>query len=216
MIRDVTGMKQAKKKKEIVVAVGVATEKNIALPVTAWKSDNFAEDWFGDALHEARAGKDYNARRREIIFAVCFLESYIFEWARRTVQIDEISRYFPQQPRQKYDPRYRRDLKCKWKEVPKELFEDGKISVDPAVNVSGLGTLLKYRHGLIHAVASRPATDMQPNKTKPFPTKKDLKMLKPGWALKFAVDLVRELHEKIGTQPPDYLTKPSGQEFGHR
>jgi len=186
----------------------MATETDSAGSVTPWKSDNFAEDWFRDALHEARAGKDHNAQRREIIFAVCFLESYIFEWVRRTVGIGAIDSYFPPKERFEDDPRYRRDLKKKWKEVPKELFEDGKISVDPSVHLSGLGNLLKYRHGLIHAAASRPGTDEQPKETKPFPTKGGLKKLKAGWAVEIVLGLIREFHEKIGTEVPEYIENP--------
>jgi hypothetical protein len=66
-------------------AVCIAT---VGVP-TVWVSDNFSEDWFSDALKEARSGTDFNARRREIIFAACFAESYLFEWTRRRIEIEE-------------------------------------------------------------------------------------------------------------------------------
>lgn len=180
---------------------------SVGIP-TVWRSDNFAQDWFADALHEARTGKDYNARRREIIFAACFAESYIFEWVRRKVQIGKLNDYFPASPRFPCDPRYRRPLKDKWKEIPKELYEAGKIPLDPNLDLSRLGTLLRYRHGLVHAAASRPATDSQPEKTKPFPTKEVLNGLKPGWALRIVVDLVKALHQAVGDPLPDYVEEP--------
>lgn len=180
---------------------------SVGIP-TVWLSDNFAQDWFADALLEARIGKDHNARRREIILAACFAESYIFEWVRRKVQIEELNDYFPPSPRFPDDPRYRRTLKDKWKELPKELYEAGKIPSNPNLDLSGLGTLLKYRHGLVHAAASRPATDSQPEETKPFPTKQMLNRLKPGWAVSIAVDLVKALHQAVGDPLPEYIEEP--------
>jgi hypothetical protein len=176
--------------------------------ITVWISDNFAEDWFLDALREAQTGTDHNAIRREIILAGCFLESYIFEWARRKLQIEEINDFFPPKPRLAGDPRYRRTLKDKWKQIPGELYAEGKIPSNPNLDLSGLGTLLKYRHGLVHAAGSRPATDSQPQETRPFPTKDMLKSLKPGWAVRIAVDLVTSLHNAIGDPLPDYVQRP--------
>jgi hypothetical protein len=175
---------------------------------TVWISDNFAQDWFADALHEARTGKDYHAIRREIILATCFLESYIFEWTRLKVQIEELNDYFPSSRRFNNDTRYRRTLKAKWKDIPRELFEAGKLLADPSWHLSGLGTLLKYRHGLVHAAASRPATDSQPQDTKPFPTKNMLKKLKHGWAVRVVVDLVKDLHHAVGDSVPNYIEYP--------
>src|ERR1700722_12245320 len=42
---------------------------------------DFARDWFDDARNEATK-ETAAARRREIVFAVCALESYLLEWAR--------------------------------------------------------------------------------------------------------------------------------------
>ena len=173
-----------------------------------WISDSFARDWFTDALREARTGKDYNARRREIIFAICFAESYIFEWTRHKIQIEEINDYFPPSPRFDKDPRYRRTLKDKWGRIPREIFDAKKIPAHPNLKLAGLGTLLKYRNGLVHASASEPATDSQPPKTKPFPTKEMLKRLKPGWAVKIVVDLVKDLHREVGDSVPEYIEYP--------
>jgi rubredoxin len=76
----------------------------IALPLpvvfgiaTVWLSYSFAPEWFADALHEARAGGDHHARRREILFSVCCAESYILEWVRDQVlnrQFDRLNKYF--------------------------------------------------------------------------------------------------------------------------
>ncbi len=192
----------------IAVTPEAATARASVVNPTVWISDNFAEDWFKDALHEARTGTDHHAIRREIIFATCFAESYIFEWARRLLQIEEINDYFPPLRRFQDDPRYRRTLKDKWKYIPSELHQAGKISVDPDLDLSEFGILLKYRHGLIHAAASRPARDSEPEATKPFPTKGMLKELKPGWAVTIVAKLVIDLHQAIGTEVPGYIVVP--------
>ena len=76
---------------------------------------HWAKAWFADALDEAKKTQDPQARRREILFAVCFAESYLFEWVRDVVLAgkdpEDLNRYFPPVPR-----RWRR-LPEKWKKV---------------------------------------------------------------------------------------------------
>lgn len=48
-------------------------------PVTSY---SFAPEWFRDAVSEVRSGGDYHSNRREILFAVCCAESFLFEWVR--------------------------------------------------------------------------------------------------------------------------------------
>ena len=198
-------MENAKKPKSVVVRPEPAVVKASVGRPTVWLSDNFAEDWYKDALAASEAGKGVDARRQEILFAACFLESYIFEWARRSLQIEEINDFFPTSPRFDRDPRFRRGLKEKWKKIPQELFDAGKVDTKPNLDLSDLGVLIKHRNGLVHATSSRPATESQPKETKPFPTKDDLKELSPGWALGLAVNLIMELHRELGTAPPEYL-----------
>jgi hypothetical protein len=191
-----------------ILKADVARATASAPAAAFWTSDNFAQDWFADALHEARTGKEYNSRRREIIFAVCFAESYIFEWARSILQIKEINDYFPPERGSPRNPRYRRPTKDKWKEIPKELHKAGKILAAPQLDLRELGELINYRDGLVHAAASRPATDSQPKETRPYPTKDMLRKLKPGCAVRIVVDLVRNLHQAIGTPVPEYIENP--------
>jgi hypothetical protein len=84
-----------------------------------WQTSSFAAEWFADALAEARLiGR--NARRREILFAVCAAESYLFEWVRDVVlgrAFDELSTYFP--------PGNRRGVRDKCKKIPKLLADKG-------------------------------------------------------------------------------------------
>jgi hypothetical protein len=196
--------KNDEEKKGVVVTPAPATIEAAAYAPTVWLSANFARLWFIDAMHEATTGNDENSIRREIVFSSCYLESYIFEWA-RNIDIGGVNNYFPAKPRFEDDPSYRRTLKDKWKEVPKELFNDGKIACEPQLNLSRLGALIKYRNGLIHATASRPSTDSQPLEEKPVPARDELKRLKRGWALSIALELVGKLHQDLGTKAPDYL-----------
>jgi hypothetical protein len=71
--------------------------------VTAWKSYSFAPEWFADASREAGVEgspglERRGARRREVLFAVCAAESYVFEWVRDTVlnrDFEKLKKYFP-------------------------------------------------------------------------------------------------------------------------
>ena len=47
--------------------------------LTVWQNFRFAPDWFEDTRQEAGVSGT-PARRREIVFAVCFIESYLYEW----------------------------------------------------------------------------------------------------------------------------------------
>ncbi len=193
-----------KTKKDIFISPAPAVAKTTALSPTVWVSANFSHKWFEDALHEATTENTENSMRREIIFSVCFLESYIFEWV-RNIDIGIINNYFPAQSRYQGDTRYRRTLKNKWKGIPKELFGEGKLTCEPSLNLSELGILIKYRDGLVHAAASRPSTDVQAPNEKPVPPIDELKKLSSGWALSIAVELVKKLHNDLGTDPPDYF-----------
>lgn len=143
--------------------------------------------FIGSLAWIGRANTQSPARRKDVI---CLMD----------LQIKEIDEYFP--------PKKRRKLLDKWKEVLEKLHQEGKIRLQPSLNLSRLANLLRYRHGLIHASASRPATKTQSPKTKPFPRKEDLKALKAGWALSIVTDLVSELCDQLGEPKPEYLQKP--------
>lgn len=168
---------------------------------TIWGSANYAKDWFDDACAQASAGLGADYRRREILFSVCFLESYLFEWV-RSIDIGSIEKYFPTDSN---NPKYFRKLKKKWKEIPEELFVDGLISAKPALDLSSFGQLIRARNGLSHAEASRPYHSDVPESKLPYPERTELEKMKPGWAVEISVNLVRELHVGSGTKAPGYL-----------
>jgi transcriptional regulator with XRE-family HTH domain len=183
-----------------------ATVSFTAGAATLWLTSSFAPEWFADALREARTGQDHHARRREIVWAVCCVESYLFEWARDQVlkrNFAEIERYFPSDDR--------RGIRQRWKEVVKELQRANHIPNSPEFQ----GTywddfilLVRYRDGLVHARASRPETDSQPKEAKPVPSKTVLDQLSAGWAVRVVVTLMRRLHDAVGTPSPTWLIEP--------
>lgn len=181
--------------------------------VKFWLGTSYSEFWYRDAVREAQ-GSDEHAIRREIIFSVCFLESYIFEWTRdlltsHNYKPDKVNDYFPPESRCKNDPRYRRGLKEKWKCVPAELFDDEVIPTKPDLVSSEqwneFCTLMKYRNGFIHALASRSSTDSLNSKAKPVPAVGTLRDRPHGWAISVAEKLVKKLHQDIGTPCPIYI-----------
>ena len=179
-------------------------------PATIWLSASFSRFWYDDAVREAR-GSDEHAVRREIVFSACFLESYIFEWARDLLQhcglpMDRVNDYFPLEPRHE---KWKRNLKEKWKYVPHELADCGLIPAKPDLTSSRLWSelcdLVDFRNGLIHARASRPSTEGLNEKARPVPAVEALRHKGPGWAIGVATELVKKLHLDIGTSHPEYI-----------
>lgn len=184
---------------EPAVAVARAPEP------TVWQTYSFAPEWFADALGEARTG-GHDSRRREILFSVCFAESYLFEWVRDvplSYKFDDLVDYFP--------VRDRRSLSDRWKEVPKQLLKNGLITQVPVLGGAHgqeWQRLLDYRHGLVHALASRPQTTARPKERMPVPSKTELDRLPAGWAVRVVIERVRRLHDAAGRPLPEWLVEP--------
>src|SRR5215207_10424708 len=101
---------------------GASASLRIALgAATIWLSSSFARPWYEDALREGGSptgtGDDIRgARRREVLFAVIFSETYLVEWVRDEAlgrDFTKLDSYFPARPH--------RGVTQKWKEVPKLL-----------------------------------------------------------------------------------------------
>lgn len=170
---------------------------------SCWTAAPFAEDWYLDALNEARTDNGYNSRRREILFAACFAESYLFEWIRKIVQIGEIKDYYPESEKHK-------GPKWKWKNLPKRLHKARKIDISHnyKLNSEELKKLIDDRNDLVHANVSWPTPINNPQEEKLLLTKEDLTERKPGYAVNIVYDLVVKLNKACGLQPPDYLKRP--------
>jgi hypothetical protein len=189
-------------KSQVVSLVGVSASTAVGT-LTPWLSYCFAPEWFDDAVREAQIGLEHHSRRREIVFALCAAESYLLEWVRDEVlnrDFQKLNRYFP--------PGKWRSVSEKWKEIPKQLFDDGLIANLPNFNDPYWEKwleLIEYRNGLIHARSSRPETASIAEKEKPIPSKTTLDNLQAGWALRIVVELIKQLHKAAGTSPPSWL-----------
>lgn len=65
--------------------------------------------------------------------------------------------------------------------------------------------LIDFRNGLVHGRASRPDTEGLSDAEKPEPTSEQLAQIGPGWAVKVAADVIKKLHEAVGTPPPAWI-----------
>lgn len=169
---------------------------------TVWRTFSFAPEWFADAQREA-GQTGHQARRREILFATCAAESYIFEWVRDTVlkhDFSALSKYFP--------AGRKRGVTQKFREIPKELQRDGRLpgSLDCGGHeFRAFQQLVGFRDGLVHASASRPETSGQHPDDAPVPSKDQLEALPAGWAVAVARTLLEKLHCDTSTPPPNWL-----------
>jgi hypothetical protein len=173
---------------------------------------DFARDWFDDARNEATK-ETAAARRREIVFAVCTLESYLLEWTRDIILsrhsaaelLGKLAKYFPNGQT--------KPITHKWKVVPKELCRDGLINDTPDLSGRTWQVFTKcvygyYRNSLIHASVSRPQEKVTASSTPPSDWKAELARLSAGWAIGIVAELMRGLNDKAGTHTPDWLDKP--------
>jgi len=169
-----------------------------------WIAASFAREWFADALREASTDTDVHARRRQIIFAVCFVESYLFEWTRDLVGPKEVAAtYFP--------PGVWSGIRDRWKRVMGDLKANARIPQEPVLSGSQWAAFVKlveYRDGLVHAAASRPSSSARPPREGPTPALGVLQAMEAGWPVRVVVALVKHLHATVGTAPPPWLTEP--------
>jgi hypothetical protein len=183
---------------------GVLRASGVAPDV--WLSATFAPLWFSDGQREA-ALDGADARRREIVFAVCFAESYLLEWVRDEAlrrQFRDLDKYFR--------PDARRGVIQKWKDVTTQLESDQVVPVRPDYGQSAawrdFTKLVGYRDGLVHARASRPKTGDTSEAATPAPTIHVLENMERGWPTGVVIALVTELHAAVGTAPPAWLRNP--------
>ena len=171
--------------------------------VELWKYGTYAPAWFADAQREASLG-DEQTKRREIIFAVCAIESYLFEWVRDEVLKKDfplLDVYFPVTTR-------RIGIGERWKEVIKSLRRDNRIIGEPTFTESywkEFRELVDFRNGLVHGGASRPDTEGLTKEQQPQPTSEQLQAVKPGWAVGVVATAIGKLHEAVHTPPPTWI-----------
>lgn len=170
---------------------------------------DLSQAWFSDARWEAEnplAADNYHYRRREVIFAVCFAETYLFEWTLAALDLDgdKLTRYFPNSDK--------RGVAEKWAKVPAALHRDHLLKTVLRASKKhnkNWQNLIDIRNGLTHSKASWPeVVGRIVRHPKPIPRLRDLGAKPPGWALAIATERVRRLHAAAGTLTPAWLAKP--------
>jgi len=177
----------------------------LGFPPALWFKYPFSKDWFEDALSEARSGFGRNARRREIIFAVAFAESYWVEWVRDEIFKGDLDKVIDRLAGKKIS------AEDKWKKLTKELMDENLLKGIPELKTKfwqEWKLLIDYRDGLVHGVSSLPECADNPRGKKPFPAVNVLDTMEPGWPTKVTINLVKEFHSAAGTDPPTWLIEP--------
>lgn len=174
----------------------------------------YAERWWEDAAGEAAAAADAgderavrDAVRRQIVFVVCALESWLFEWVRDDVLSDvaAASALFVEGGRERLTDRIKRVL-C-------ELHAQGELATEPGFAESDawedLHDLLDDRHGLVHAVASLPRGDVPEDAEKARPTPERLEALAPAEPLVTVRGVVKLVAGFADDEPPEWMEVPT-------
>ena len=170
-----------------------------------WISQSFAKAWFKDALNEARHGIDIDSRRREIIFAVAFAESYLVEWVRDDILKKDFGKFIFYFPINK-----RMNAADKWKEIPKQLCKDKLLRETPILKATfwvNWTKLIDYRDGFIHAVTSCPE-NLESLRKKGIAKIHEMSKIKSGWATNVVIELVKEFHKAANMPMPEWLQIP--------
>jgi hypothetical protein len=172
--------------------------------ITAWARESFASDWYHDAAEQGTQGPGRAERRREIVFAVCLAETYLYEWVRDHMAPDDEALLLSLFPNTN-----RTGIRDRWKEVTKALDGAGKLTSPPNFKRpewQDFIRLVTFRDGLVHAGASRPVDVRAPSKIDaPYPPAATLDGLAPGWATNVVVREIVELHRLAGTTPETWL-----------
>lgn len=195
--------------------IGGVSASEFTATATIWATYTFAPRWYADALEQARLGS-VDGKRREIVFAVLFAESYLLEWVRDEVLVRRspsgrvrgpdfaaLSTYFPAGVRQ--------GIRQRWPRVTKALHDSGELA--RRVDLGGQAwedflRLLDFRDGLAHGGVSRPDHGGLPEPERPKPSGGELGAMVPGWPVEVVRRLVLMLHEAAGSEPPDWLESP--------
>jgi hypothetical protein len=143
------------------------------------------------------------SQTREIIFSVCAVEAYLFEWVRDEVlggDFRKVNTYFP--------AGRRRSITERWQDVTRRLHHEQLLSTVPNWGTKpsqDFTLLVRYRNGLVHGGTSRPYTTGLPEGEEPFPSDQVLMKLPQGWTVDVVVAFVEHVHKEVGTIPPTWL-----------
>lgn len=145
--------------------------------------------------------------RRQIVFAICCVESWFFEWVRDDVldEFEEAEDYFDEL----------RSVPRRIKEVCRELYAQGELANEPEFGKSATWDqfieLLKDRNGLVHAVASRPYAvvgELTEVEQEPRPKPGRRLELAPAGPAQIVLSTVALIAGFDDQPPPDWMELP--------
>lgn len=170
---------------------------------TVWGHVNVAQDWFEDAWAAARA-PGLRARRHEVVFAVCFAESWLYEWVRDVVLPRRLHGQFDtgdgfELVNKTFRPEDRNmGIRERWTAVYGRLKADGLVQRPlnyKKAQQSAWNKLAELRNGLVHGETSRPYIQGEPGQ--PKVTHDDLARTAPGWAIETATQHAMRLRDVL-------------------
>lgn len=172
---------------------------------------SYAEEWWEDACRNVpgrrdESGATRDAIRRQIVFAVCALESWFFEWVRDELVDDtgQSSVLFSQAPPPIAD---------RIKFVLDKLHGRGKLVEEPEFGASeawdDLHDLLSHRNGLVHALASWPRGTVPADADEARPTPQELSGLAPARPLEVVRGVADFLTSFADDEPPEWMEVPA-------
>lgn len=169
----------------------------------------FAQRWYWDALEhvpgdEVSYFEERDALRRQVVFAVCALESWFFEWVRdelleeRIDATDVFGGYatFPER------------VKGVMREVERRGGLERPFTCGESSEWEEVIALLGVRNGLVHAGASRVGGNLPEGTQPPEPTAADLRALAPFEPLRIVRDAVRFLTSFADQEEPAWMQLP--------
>jgi hypothetical protein len=177
--------------------------------VELWMAAHYAKWWFADAKQQSLNDDDSDgtAKVREIVFAVCSIESYLVEWVRDEVlksNYQRLKHYFP------IERKRHLGIVGRWEQVINRLERDRAIPRKPEFGETPywkeFQKLVDFRNGLVHGRASRPDSNtIRDERERPGPTNEDLVKMDQGWPVRVVAEVIRNLHAAVGSAPPKWL-----------
>lgn len=190
---------------QIIKANSIPPSSKVEAP-QFWHTASFMFPWLRDAyLESIEEGREH--RRKEVIFAVCFFETFLFEWVRDDILKNDYQALFDFFPPDRHMP-----IMDRCKTVLNRLHQAKKVLHLPVWgNIrewEHFSRLVEIRDALAHAAVSRPFQDSRTSSQKDRVPISDFIALRSGWALRVVTVLASELYQAAGMEIPTWLLEP--------
>lgn len=190
---------------QIIKATSIVSQEKIGAP-QFWHTASFGQAWLKDTYLESKVdGLDH--RRKEVICAVCFLETFLFEWVRDEIlkkDYKALDTFFP--------PGRAMGISGKCNRVFRDLLKENKIKEIPNWGTApwaNFKRLVAIRDALIHAAVSRPFQDDDSATEEKLPEVSNFIGLEAGWALNVVTTLAVEFYKAAHMDVAPWLVNPN-------